>query len=306
MMPSTWSKFVQTILVYSPIPPPIDANASGRVQAMRFTRPVLETFRSGIKKSSASAPSLSARRLIFKIAAAALFAAATLPAAPAAFAWDGHGRRDRDQQWVGTWGASPQSGVEPIFGPPPAPRQFNNQTIRMIARISEGRHSVRVRLDNTFGTDSLVIGAAHVAQHGTGSGIVPGSDHPLTFGDSPTITIPPGALAISDPVHMRVADLTELALSFFIASLDIASFAISSFDIASVAIASFFIASFAISSSAKADVPANMRHAANTAVINFVILKLHNQVGTTLGTADFRQRSISQLPPNQLYPWSSQ
>jgi lysophospholipase L1-like esterase len=132
-------------------------------------------------------------------------------AAPAAFAFDEHGG-----DWVATWGASPQPEVEPVFGPPPTPVQFNNQTIRMIARISKGGDRIRVRLDNSFGTDSVVIGAAHVAVHASGAGIVPGSDHELTFGGSPTITIPPGAPIVSDPVDFDVPNLAELAVSIYL------------------------------------------------------------------------------------------
>ena len=134
-----------------------------------------------------------------------------LLAAPAAFAFDEHGG-----DWVATWGASPQSEVEPVFGPPPTPVQFNNQTIRMIARISKGGNRIRVRLDNSFGTDSLVIGAAHVAVHASGAGLVPGSDHQLTFGGNATVTIPPGAPTVSDPVDFNVPDLTELAVSIYL------------------------------------------------------------------------------------------
>jgi len=134
-----------------------------------------------------------------------------LLAAPAAFAFDEHGR-----DWVATWGASPQSEVEPVFGPPPTPVQFDNQTIRMIARISKGGDRVRVRLDNSFGTDSVVIGAAHVAVHASGAGIVPGSDHQLTFGGSATITIPPGAPIVSDPLDLDIPNLTELAVSIYL------------------------------------------------------------------------------------------
>lgn len=184
---------------------------------MKSAIPILETFLSGVKGTFRLAPATSARSFMFNIAAAALFALANLHAGPAAFASDGHeDRHDGDQHWVGTWGASPQSGVEPVFGPPPTPVQFSNQTIRMIARISKGGDRVRVRLDNTFGTDSLVIGAAHVAKHSSGSNIVPDSDRSLTFGGSPTITIPPGALVISDPARLNVADLTELAVSVFL------------------------------------------------------------------------------------------
>jgi lysophospholipase L1-like esterase len=134
-----------------------------------------------------------------------------LLAAPAAFAFDEH-----DGDWVATWGASPQSEVEPVFGPPPTPVQFNNQTIRMIARISKGGDRIRVRLDNSFGTDSVVVGAAHVAVHASGAGIVPGSDHQLTFGGNTTVTLPPGAPIVSDPVDFDIPNLGELAVSVYL------------------------------------------------------------------------------------------
>ncbi len=133
-----------------------------------------------------------------------------LLAATAAFGADQHG------DWVATWGASPQSEVEPVFGPPPPPMQLNNQTIRMIARISKGGGRIRVRLDNSFGTDPVAVGAVHVATHASGVGIVPGSDHQLTFGGSTSITIPPGAPVISDPVEIDVPDLAELAVSIYL------------------------------------------------------------------------------------------
>jgi len=135
----------------------------------------------------------------------------TLFAASAAYAFDEHGG-----DWVATWGASPQSEVEPVFGPPPTPVQFNNQTIRMIARISKGGDRIRVRLDNSFGADSVVIGAAHVAVHASGAGIVPGSDHQLTFGGNATVTIPPGAPIVSDPVDFDIPNLAELAVSIYL------------------------------------------------------------------------------------------
>ena len=145
---------------------------------------------------------------------ATLALGALLLVAPYASAFDG--RDGRDDNWVATWSASPQSGAEPIFGPPPAVLQFDNQTVRMVARISKGGDRVRVRLDNTFGIDSLVIGAAHVAKHGVGAAIEPGSDRQLEFGGSPLITIPPGASVVSDPVRLHVSDLTELAVSIYL------------------------------------------------------------------------------------------
>ena len=50
---------------------------------------------------------------------------------PAALAQD-----SEHDKWLATWGAGSQSAAEALVGPPPAPLQFDNQTIRMIARIS--------------------------------------------------------------------------------------------------------------------------------------------------------------------------
>jgi hypothetical protein len=67
--------------------------------------------------------------------------------------------RDSDSAWVTTWGASP---VAPLPANSTNPG-FTNQTVRMIVHTSVGGGEVRVRLSNLFGTDSLVIGAAHIA-----------------------------------------------------------------------------------------------------------------------------------------------
>src|SRR5436853_4235505 len=48
-------------------------------------------------------------------------------------------------------------------GPPPAPINFKNQTLREIVHTSLGGDRVRVVLSNAFGTLPLEIGAAHVA-----------------------------------------------------------------------------------------------------------------------------------------------
>jgi len=119
--------------------------------------------------------------------------------------------------WVGTWGASPQTFFEDDLLPlPPTPDQFEDQTIRMIARISKGGDQVRVRFENVFGTAPLVLGAAHVALHTGGGNIDPTTDRTLTFGGSPSATIPPGAPALSDPVDLEIGDLAEVAVSIYL------------------------------------------------------------------------------------------
>src|ERR1700730_11583240 len=84
-------------------------------------------------------------------------------------AWTGFaGPKEADGIWVATWGASP---VAPL----PATTTntgFTNQTVRLIVHTSLGGNEVRVRLSNAFGTDSLVIGAAHIALRSQGPEIV--------------------------------------------------------------------------------------------------------------------------------------
>src|ERR1700680_3408079 len=141
------------------------------------------------------------RRLSLSAMAAVAFAVGGLGFGPAALAGD-----RSDQRWVGTWSASPSDGAT----------GFSNQTLRLIVHTSVGGDDIRVRLSNLFGTQSLVIGAAHVAISGGGAAIVPGSDRPLTFSGAPSITIPPGALVLSDPVELHVLPLSNLAVSIYL------------------------------------------------------------------------------------------
>lgn len=73
---------------------------------------------------------------------------------------------------------------------------------------------MRVRL-SAFGSNGVAIGAAHIALRTSEAAIDPVSDRTLTFGGSPTITIPPGALVVSDPVSMNVPALSDLTISIF-------------------------------------------------------------------------------------------
>lgn len=112
-----------------------------------------------------------------------------------------------DIHWVGTWTTTP-APVEGVA--------LGNQTIRMIARLSIGGDRVRVRLSNACGTRRLAVGAAHVGLRGDGAALVPGSGRPLTFNGAPGITIPAGALAVSDPVDLPVPPLGDLAVSIYL------------------------------------------------------------------------------------------
>jgi len=101
---------------------------------------------------------------------------------------------------------------------PASTAQYNNQTLREIVHTSVGGDQVRVRIANTFGTASLVVGAAHVAVSSSGAAIIPGSDRALTFGGRTSVSIPAGALALSDPVDFHVEAISDLAVSIYLPS----------------------------------------------------------------------------------------
>jgi lysophospholipase L1-like esterase len=110
-------------------------------------------------------------------------------------------------RWVGTWATSPvvTEGLA-----------FENQTLRMIARVSIGGKSLRVRLSNAYGLAKLPIGGAHIALRDKDARIVPGTDRKLTFGGADGIAIPAGAQVLSDAVSLDLPPLADAAVSIFV------------------------------------------------------------------------------------------
>jgi lysophospholipase L1-like esterase len=116
--------------------------------------------------------------------------------------------------WVSAWSTAVHAPLA-FPGLPPSPT-FENQTIRMVVKPTIGGDRLRIRFSNEFGTTALKIGAAHIAVSSNASAIVADSDQALTFGGWASVTIPPGAPVLSDPVNMRVAPFRELAVSVYL------------------------------------------------------------------------------------------
>ncbi|ARA93149.1 hypothetical protein AWN76_008240 [Rhodothermaceae bacterium RA] len=114
------------------------------------------------------------------------------------------------EPWVGTWGTAVQL-VEP-HNRPPAPGLAGN-TLRQVVRVSLGGERLRVRFSNAFGTAPLTLHAAHLAVSLGEGAIDPATDHPLTFGGAPGVTIPPGATVASDPLVFPLRPLSDVALT---------------------------------------------------------------------------------------------
>jgi lysophospholipase L1-like esterase len=116
--------------------------------------------------------------------------------------------------WVATWATSPAA---PTADADMRRRklEFDNQTVRLITHITLGGDRFRVHLSNVFGTKAMAIGEVHVALRGAGAKILPGSDRLLTFSGKKALTIPPGAVLLSDPVDLKAPPAADLAVSLF-------------------------------------------------------------------------------------------
>ena len=117
--------------------------------------------------------------------------------------------------WVATWGTAPVAEVNThhAFTMP--------TTLRQIVHVSLGGSTLRVILTNELGVSSLNIDQAAAALPAVAGAIQPGSSVPLTFNGHPAITIPPGAIAVSDPIPFTLAPLSDLAISLSIAGQNI-------------------------------------------------------------------------------------
>jgi lysophospholipase L1-like esterase len=133
---------------------------------------------------------------------------AALPVMPATPARAASAQNPAGEHWVATWITSPVKGLPKLT--------LHDQTVRMIVHTSIGGDRFRVEFSNAFGDHSLFIGAAHLAIRAKGSSIVPGSDRTLTFNGSPSVTIPPGAPMLSDPVSLKAPPLADLAVSLYV------------------------------------------------------------------------------------------
>ena len=145
-------------------------------------------------------------------------------AIPAATLFDRSDRRP-SARWRHTWTAMPQL-TEPS-NMPPAPftgtdAVLVDTTLRQTVHVTVGGSTLRVRFSNAFGGAALPITAAEVALPAGGragvSGIQPGSGRPLTFGGRPSIVVPVGALAVSDPVPFPAASGANLTISAYLAT----------------------------------------------------------------------------------------
>ncbi|MEV6342835.1 GDSL-type esterase/lipase family protein [Actinoplanes sp. NPDC051851] len=162
------------------------------------------------------------------------------------------------RRWAHTWTAAPQPTAPGDLPPGRfgGDLVLADTTIRQTVHLSAGGPRLRVRFSNAYGTFPLPISAAAVAlpapatgppaagpsspgfptgppaagppspglptgPPGAGSamgGITPGTSRPLTFGGQRSVTVPPGAQIVSDPIPLPVADGSALTVTTYIAT----------------------------------------------------------------------------------------
>jgi lysophospholipase L1-like esterase len=122
-------------------------------------------------------------------------------------------------RWVATWSAAPippgPVTIDTLFQNPDRSRSFENQTVRHVVHTSVGGRRVRVRFSNAFGVLPLRIGAVQVALHNDGAAVHPGGRR-LMFNGQSSISIPAGAVALSDSLEFDVPADGDLAVSLYL------------------------------------------------------------------------------------------
>jgi lysophospholipase L1-like esterase len=125
-----------------------------------------------------------------------------------------------DGHWVATWGCGSQLTENSASqnNLPPAPLAYS--TLRQFVHTTVGGQHLRVRFSNAYGTNSVVMNSVHIAlAAGTGSaanGVInTATDTALTFHGAPSVIIPPGVVALSDPVDFKLPSITNLAITIY-------------------------------------------------------------------------------------------
>jgi lysophospholipase L1-like esterase len=126
--------------------------------------------------------------------------------------------------WIGTWAAPPeaQPNTDDMLGKV-------STTYREIVHVSVGGPSVRVVLTNELGLEPLTISAGDIAISVGGSAIEPSTIKALRFDGQGSVTLPAGAIMVSDPVDLKVPAFSDLAISLFIPAQTISQVSVHSY-----------------------------------------------------------------------------
>jgi lysophospholipase L1-like esterase len=112
------------------------------------------------------------------------------------------------QHWVGSWETAPSD-------PSQTQTTLEDQTLRMIVAPHLGGQSIRVHLSNRFGTEAITLDQVDVGIEYKGPALVAGSNQPVLFGGSASVTVAAGQDVTSDPVALTIAPFQDVAVSVY-------------------------------------------------------------------------------------------
>jgi len=120
--------------------------------------------------------------------------------------------------WTGSWAASPMDVPAPKASATADAKPVDDAgtTYRNIVHLSLGGSQLRLKISNEFGTSSLTLGSVHVALSAGKDVVQLASDRGVLFGGQESVTIPAGAMIVSDPVALPVAAFADLAVSIYV------------------------------------------------------------------------------------------
>ncbi|KAF2015479.1 SGNH hydrolase [Aaosphaeria arxii CBS 175.79] len=129
----------------------------------------------------------------------------------------------RNGRWIDTWASMPQL-TEPANLPPPPFNQtgavFVNSTIRQTLKVSVGASQIRLKISNAFGVTNLPITAVTVSLPANNTAgihqIQPNTVQKVTFSGNSSISIPNGALAVSDPLDFKVNPQSVVTVTIYL------------------------------------------------------------------------------------------
>jgi len=90
------------------------------------------------------------------------------------------------------------------------------ETARARMRVSIGGDHICIRISNEYGSAPLSIGLVIVGIPTDAMSVRPGSIQAVTFGAHKSVTIPPGAPLLSDPVPFPVSAGAEISISLYL------------------------------------------------------------------------------------------
>ncbi|KAL5114907.1 hypothetical protein ACEQ8H_007225 [Pleosporales sp. CAS-2024a] len=127
--------------------------------------------------------------------------------------------------WVDAWASMPQL-TEPANLPPAPFNQsgavFVNATIRQTLFMTAQALQIRLKISNVFGGSNLPITAVTVALPANNTAgihqIQPQTVQSVTFSGQSSISIPNGALAVSDPLNFPIQGQQIVTVTMYLAS----------------------------------------------------------------------------------------